>query len=305
MPKKIKKTLNYRRCMFNDQRFHPTLTNYLKKALLDLNTIESRSFPVGPKVLELRNWSEEAGNRLSFHIAGYTPGAQTTIAKRSPDAEQADVDTTDAPENHDFVEGDIHLHIYNNHLVFCGTNIHESYISKYLRKLLSVAFPDDNRAPSIALEKIAKVDMVKLIKKQGVKEVILSGALYEASMQAMEERTLIQKMLSATASSDDRLSDITEEESISARIVISKGRRDLGITQERLVAIGQNLIEEGEDDGWTIVTRHGERLKSNQILIREFRSFEPYGNTVFPDEAKSSLISFMNELDSSGVLENN
>ncbi|WP_272700892.1 hypothetical protein [Desulfovibrio sp. Fe33] len=303
---KIRRTLNYRRCQFADNGPAPTLESYLRRAIQSLPLVENRSFQLSAKTFESNEWDSHKQDGIYLHLNGYTPDATTALTSKNKNVALSEMDTDQAKDGFDFVEGDMNLRVRGNHLVFCSTHIHESYITRYLRTLFKEGLEDHDRACSLQLDKIAKVEQIRMIKEQGVKEIIINASIYEASMREIENADTRIGFFKALIETNQNLQDCQEEESISASITLKKGRkRDMEITQRRLQQIAEDILDEDEDGGWTIVTLNNQIIRSGEIIVRDFFNFEPYGNTILFREAKAALNTFLNELDAAGVLDNN
>lgn len=303
---KVKRTLNYRRCQFADERPAPTLETYIRQAIEVLPLVENRTFQLSTKTFESNECSSHDVNGIYLHLNGYTPDAETALTSKNKNVEASEMDTDQAKDGYDFVEGDMNIRIRGNHVVFCSTYVHESYMTRYFRTLLHEGLEDHNRPCSLRLDKIAKVEQVRLIKEQGVREVVLNASLYEASVRELDNAGTRLGLVKALIQSDANLQECQEEESISASISFKKGRKGgLEITQNRLQQMATNLLDEDEGGGWTIVTNNNQTIRSGEIVVRGFYNFEPFGNTIEFIEAKNALNDFLNELDASGVLDNN
>lgn len=306
MTQKAHRTLNYRRCQFLEHDpTKPTLQSYAHEALKRLSAIKDRSLDTATRTLEVDDWLPHNTDGLYLHLTGYTPDAKTALTSKDKSGQRNRMDTDKAKDGYDFVEGDSNILIRGNHLVFCSTVLHETTIAKYLKALFAASLDEADHAIAFSLEKIAKVSQVQMIKDQGIKRIILDSSIYEASMREMDASTR-WNLLGSMVKSNPTLAECQQDESLSARLVLSKGKKDMPITQQRLTKIGQSIIEEDEGEGgWTIVTKYDQTIRSGEIMIKESRAFEPYGNTIFQADARTELLAFMNELDAQGILDNN
>jgi hypothetical protein len=94
---------------------------------------------------------------------------------------------------------------------------------------------------------------------------------------------------------------------VKLEISFDQRRKGGELGRERLQAAAKSFLgapTEGDDDaGFTIVTGSGKRLTAAEIRVSDSRDFNPYGNSIFRIDAFEALLSYYEELEASGVLE--
>lgn len=80
------------------------------------------------------------------------------------------------------MDGDAFLYINGNDVCMCLTGLRDGSIREYLCDLFKKAALGDNAA-KFDLQKVANIDKIKMLHKQGVKEIELRATMFQATHQ--------------------------------------------------------------------------------------------------------------------------
>lgn len=305
------KTLAYRRAHFLVEGTGP-LEQHLIEAHKRLPNIENRTIGEGNQiVLECRNFSHKPDFGVFLHIAAYTPGEQASVVRRVHGVSSGELETAAAPEGCEFMDGDTMIFVAGDHVLLCSSTLHEKQSERYLTRIVDAA-KIATHAGNFELSKVANIDKVKLLKKQGVKSINLNSTLYSASLDHLE-RTTVSKSL-AGGIADQVLAifgknmnekELEKAENISVNLKLSFDSRKAGAAfgKEKLGAIADLMVNEDDNDGFTIETMTGEMVGPNDIILRKKIAMQKFGKTVYCQDAWRELEIYYFELKNGGLLE--
>jgi len=201
--------------------------------------------------------------------------------------------------------------VAGNHVLLCATNLHEKRAERYMIEIIEATGVAPREA-QFSLCRKADVDKIQLIRNQGVRSLNLGVSLFEATLDHME-RTTVKKRLGgglmdevkAMLSEDPELQEIDAAENLSAEIILKfdSRRKDKALGRQRVETLATRLIEDGEDEGFTIVTMEGEKIKGSDISLRKTVCLPKYGKSVFCGDAWRALEEYYYELQAGGLLE--
>ncbi len=306
MPEEKTRTLSYRRAIFLAPEADKTLADYLTKAKKKIPGLIKFTYDSG-LVLEERHHRHKPEVGHFLHIVAYTPGEQASIVPHIP----GDLCTAPPPEEADFLDGDIMVLIAGNHVTICANSLHEKKVERFLDKYFEVA-AIESVSRHFNLSKVANINKIKMIEKQGVKEISLDASLFDASIQYSERTTIRKKLggalldeVKALFRKDDGTSDIQESENLTAHLILKyDGRRkDIAVGRQRLEDISKKIVEEEEEEGFTIKTVSGETLRGNDIALRKSVKIDKFGKSVWYDQTWRELEAYYRELFHSGLLD--
>ncbi len=305
-----KKTLGYRKAEF----FVPvakTLEQYLSEAHTKLPDVTQRRVAMpGHLVLECRKHQNQASLGVFLHIAAYSPGEHASVVPMTSGTQPADVTTTPPPDQCEFMDGDIMALVVGNHVLLCSSNLHEKKAERYMVEVIDAAKIDTN-ASKFALSKKADVDKVRLIQSQGVKSINLNATLFDATLDHLERTTVRKRIggklmdeIKALILEDQDAAELEGAENLSAHVILKydSRRTDSTIGRQSIESLASQMIEDG-DDGFTIETLGGEKIKGTDITLRKTVSLPKHGKSVFCGDAWRALEQYYYELRDGGLLE--
>ncbi|WP_027390876.1 hypothetical protein [Chrysiogenes arsenatis] len=303
------RTLFYRRAVWSRSQ-----SNDLERIITDahqkLSNTENRTFPhrLG-KIQGLKYFLAENGG-IFLHIGLYRPNQPTSIIPQpSPQSPATDLSVCPPPDGHDYLSGDIFVLIKNNHVILCPSGVHESIATSYLSSVL-LSVDQHELAESYTVDPIVNTDNLRILNREGVKEIELSGALYSASVEHIE-RTTVQRKLFGSLAQEIRgmfASDVTPNgiENLNVRVTISfdSRKKESKLTAASRVAdIAKKIVaDEPEDDGFKIVTGKGNHLSARQMRVSEKVQLRLEGNTVVYNDVMNAVLAYMTTLQRDGTL---
>ena len=200
--------------------------------------------------------------------------------------------------------------VANDHVLLCSTNLHEKKAQRYMSRLIEKANPD-GEALNFALSRVADINKLKLIQTQGVKSVSIDATIFDASIDHLERKTTKKKItgslmdqVKAALFKDEQPDDLAAAENLSAHIVLTyDGRiKNKIFDKERIETMAKQLLDDNED-GFTIMTCKGEKIKGDQIALKKSVTLPKHGKSVYCKDAWNALEEYYFELRENGVLE--
>jgi hypothetical protein len=306
------RTLFYRRVIW-DGKATSDLQKLFAKAHSILKTTEQRTFQYNDIEIQGLKIKHNHDKGSLCHIASYFRGQPTSLVPDPSDKEETNTLVRNPPSKHNFMEGDIFFLLNGNHIVLCPSGVRESIAIAYIANVLQNAF-QEGAVPSYSIQPVADINKIKLLQQEGVKNIILSSSLYEASSDYVERKTVRETLLSSVAKefialfskdNDIDLKDIDKKENLSVRLVISYDSRKKGgdIGKRRINSVANKLINEGDTDGFLIETGTGKTVTSDEVRLSEKVQINVHGNSISRVDAWEKLDQYLYDLKSSGLLD--
>jgi hypothetical protein len=307
---KREKTVSYRRAEWlNDDPTSLNLGMCLKQAADTLKTVDERTIiRANGQQVRLVSMKPSKGGHL-LHFTADTPGeAASIVPKKAIIADEIQVGTAAPPADAEFMDGDAFLYVNQNDVCFCATGLRDSTIRHVLQDFFRLARIRKD-ADQFDLLKIANVNKVKLLQSQGVAEIELRSTLSVATVSYNRRKHQPQGILGAAAKQVKAIlgkeHDVTSD-ALRVMLTIKSDKRRLGIAlgEKRLKTLATSVINDQEnDDEYVIITKGGQRIGPNEILMRSTVMIDAIGKSVQRDKAWKELYSFYETLASSGALE--
>ena len=309
--KKKSRTLFYRRACWKPgvpearAGFQTLVASAHKKR----GSTEKRTFDYveASKIVGIR-WDERNDFFLG-HVAHFVPDQPTSLVPLPSTKKVDQTSEYPPPKGTNYLDGDLMFLVHEDHVVICTSGTTEAVLGGYLETLArEVGIP--SLAARVSLEPVAEVDVVNLLRDEGVKRIFLDSSLYEATLD-YEERTIrrrIFKKLSdeylALFAEDEDLSEISEKENVSVRLEIRfDTRKGDKIGRRRIEDTAKRIIDESEDEGFSIVTGSGKTIRPSEIRLSKQVKLKPSGNSVDVDDAWEKMMEYYADLQASGALE--
>ncbi len=167
--------------------------------------------------------------------------------------------------------------------------------------------------PLFTIEPVANLDKIELIREEEVKCIALNSTAYEASMEYNERRTVKKTLLKSVTDAlktvfeedpDEDLRTLGQHENLMVKLEISFDSRKKGgeIGQKRMQAAASTMVNDDDEDGFSIVTRQGSKLSADEVRISKKVVLDAYGNSISKDSARDALEEYMRELHETGVV---
>lgn len=314
------KKLYYRRATWEKQG-KTTLEAVLNEAHDTLTTVGHRTFqtPTG-EIKGARVHRSENG--LLLQIASYVPGEPTSTIDKNKSVKAATITAEPAPHGKDYLDGDIFVLVNGNHVILCPSGARETVATNYFIHALTKA-GKHKVATTLGLDKVAKTSKLKMIREEGVKEILLRSSLYEASLMQFDAKipsvsgfkALIAKQMERIFAKDPALSEISEIEnldiSLSIRFDGKEGRKRhedprFGVAgRDRLMKASERVLDEHEADdaeGFLIVTGANNQITADEVRVSDTVSIATLGKSLSHTDAWDKLTKYYDKLKGTGVL---
>lgn len=311
MPELKPYTLGYRRAEYlSPNGSNRLLEHDLVEAHQLRDTYDKRRIVVAQDlVLEGRHSRPRPdGGGLLVHLVQYGPGSHANIIPQSPRTDDAPVQMTPPPDDTDFMDGSLATLVSGNHVVFCAKGMRDSRFATYARRLFEeVGFPRE--AGQFELHKVADVDRLAVIHREGVRSVSLQASVFAASLQYLERREgkrgrggLLDGMRRVFERGDG-LQAAAEKENLRAIVELRFSKRQGGMLAQRTIqAIAEDMVSEDEPH-FVIETLSGEKITPEQIVVRKRANVRQHGKSFDHEHAWHELGEFFNHLRGAGALE--
>ena len=304
------KTLSYRRAEWLTPGVL-TLERCIRDAHLKLQTIAERTIVYGAHHVRSAKMKSVTSGGILMHITAEIPGDSTSVVPKISDrSSEFDLGTARPPSGGEWLTGDAFLYVRDDHVCMCTTDIHDGAVRYFLQLLFekSKLRKDSTR---FSLEKVADISKVKLLHRQGVKELELRATLFKATASYAKRKNAvvgvtgaIGKHLKAVAGKPN---DVTKD-ALRVELVLKVdrrlGQRNIAVGEKQIEFLAANVLQNRDkDDEFVIVTGTGERITRDEIFVRSKVRIESDGKTVNCDKAWEELLEFFGRLYDTGVLE--
>jgi hypothetical protein len=230
-------TLAYRRALYLGENGANRLFEHdLAEAHRLRPTSDQRRLTIAADVvLEGRHSSVRAGGGMFVHVVQYGPGSHANVIPHLIGAQEAPVQMTPPPDGTDFMDASVAALVSGNHLVFCAKGMRDARFATYAKGLFEmVGFPKE--ATQFELHKVANLDRLATIHRDGVRSVSLEASIFAASLQYLERRAArragsgLLDGLSRVFERDDGLAAAAAGEDRQTRVELRFNKRKGGLS---------------------------------------------------------------------------
>jgi len=317
MPAKREKVLSYRRAEWfaiTDL----TLEKCLRDAYKARKNISERTIFVGDQCIKTVKTRDVQAGGLLVHITSEVPGeAASVVPKADAKTTELDLKAEQPTAEGEWLDGDAFLFVKNDHVCMCSTEMRDGAIRQYLFEIFKKAkLPED--AIKFELLKVADMSKIKMLHKQGVKELEIRATMFKASAD-YEKRKANATGLPGFVSRQVRAligkpNDVTPDGLrvfLSIRTDRRYGPKALALGESRIEALAADVVKhqpkEGDKDkkyyDYVIKTGTGQRITPDEIFMKTTVTIESDGKTVRCDKVWKELTKFFEDLEESGALE--
>lgn len=301
MSKSRPKTMHYKTVASNDKKF-----NYqalVSDVLIKMPTMVKRTIIIGEKTIQCIKLKRSPVNGIYIHLTSFIEGEQaSTIVKANQDT---DLSVASAPEGEEFMDGDIHILISNNDLLFCSSgSSRENIIKDYFDSLCEEA---SMSRPEYVVKTPVRSQILKML-HSGVKGINLNAHATASALEKLNESSSrylqpVKKIVEALTLKERTLEEIGGLDGLMFGIHInSKGRIDPDSDAQTVMQEAGKGIIEDEIDGFSIETRDGSKITHDSISYKHKKYFEKFGKTIVRSHAWDALTEFRNKLVEQGVI---
>ena len=299
------KTLHYCRAVWFVDTNLKTLESYIREAHQKLKTVGARKFQRddGQYLKGLRFQEKKDGGGYFLHVIAETPGDHASTVTTADDTKDAsDVDTVPPPNGKEFMDGDVFAFIKGDDTCICSTALRDSSFYVFLLELFKKAKLED-KSDKFELQKVANVDKLKMIKKEGVKEIDIGATLFDASVKYINRKDgmgvfgTVAEHLRAIFKDDGQ----PKEDSLKVQIsIVTDGRmKGQPVGEKRMTTLAEELIN--GDEPYSILTKADQRITPSEVYVRTRVPIERFGKSVKRAKAWNELDSFYRRLHANGV----
>lgn len=315
MSKKYK-WLSYRRAAFptiNGEDNSYSLESYLLLALSRLPIIEQRRMDIQGRRLEALS-HEHTNEGVFIHYSLCTPGEEMSVVTSDNGLQQVDSQTLVAPDGMEYQDGDGMALIKGNDVVLCPNNLHENTHRLFFCQLFQKAGLAQ-RSYAVELRKVGKWSALRRIQEYGVKSFDVDASMFAATLMGnnpnsqgrLRTRFLgnVAEIFQAYFRQGNDFEQVDRQQSLQVSIKLNTKGRFVPEVVKSQMAVMSELIFDQEESGYTIELRNGEKITPQEVTVRKRIRLQPYGKSVFKQDAWSALMTFMSELRTDGTLDQN
>jgi hypothetical protein len=248
MAEKRKKTLNYRRAEWLDDRpGGATLESCLRDAHNALKTVEDRTVirDLGQCIRSAKKHAPRDGG-IFVHLIADTPGERASvIPKMKTGVQEVEVGTAAPPDDSEFMYGDAFLYVRDDHVCICSSGMRDGAIRLFLYEFFTKA-KLGKHSNKFELLKTPKLDKLRMLNSQGVKEIALRASVYKATAQYERRKANTSGVLRKIAT--HILSVVgAEKEDLDDRLCVELVIKTDGRSRKNL-SLGEQRIEDMATD---------------------------------------------------------
>lgn len=320
-----KRTVYYFRCQYKNHlriEINDDLEQMVVNSWNKLNTARKRIFIAGNDKSTVGMFLKRNKVRFKegnfdctlFTIGIFEAGASAnTILQPTEDHDALEADTIDAPEFSEYLDGEAFVCIYKNHIVCSPTStLRNSTIQNFISSLLSKG-GYENESNLIDIHQIANINKINQIKSEGVKTLTINASLFLESFEHKKDKKIqpatfaektyeyLSKVTDLFAI-DDTDEELNELDHLNTKLVINLDKRK-GIDTEALEKAAKDLIQKEDLDGYAIITKEGNRITNDQIVLKSDVYVAPNGKSVKRENVFGELKKAIEKYNKEGVLE--
>jgi len=143
-------------------------------------TVGERQVEIDGQVLQVRNLETRDGSSM-IHLVAYTPNDEIAVVPDADDVETADLILAEAPDETEFLDGEIMFLINDNNVGICRCGIGEGKLYLYVEELARRAGYDTANL-AFRLYPRADVDKMAQVMREGVHRLSMNALANEISI---------------------------------------------------------------------------------------------------------------------------
>ena len=288
MTKKAYHSLSYLRAQ-TSQSHVTTLQEDLIGVLEALPDVDMRTVEYAGKILTGTILEKRDGMLLLQFVASI-PGEQaSTLPTQSSGKRQIKLETMDAPEGHDFSNGDLICLIVDNDVFVCASAMRDTMLYPFLVQLFKKQDKDVLAEDwNLVLLRGAQKNAVRHIQEHGIKSLQLmatTNAMSLSSYSAQKDGNILQRFF---ASDTPLLENVKAS---NARVCLSISRTRGSRADFAWLEAEAHTAFSGDVD-YMIKTMDNYVITPANMIIRQRKQFDAHGQSVFLDEAVQKLKEF-------------
>ncbi len=304
MAKKKDVNIHYLRVVTIPENAELNLQNMAASAHRQLSNLEERTIDRGDKRYSCLH-CEEHNEGLLLNISVCTPDEPANTIPKPNTQPVAEPSLVVAPEDADFMDGDAHVLLWNNHVLICSLRSRPTMLKAYLDAIfsdLSIEFPEYYFAPAAPAQALRALN-------EGIKRIDVFAAAYVAQLSEINDanRGFFANIGLAAIQAEKPLADALEHNTTHAKVTVSvqqSGRLEqTSETQRELLSLAHGLVGAEEYTPYCIITKRNSRITPDMLQRKAKIRMEPFGKTVFRNEAWSALVQQKQEWQQEGLFD--
>ena len=302
MSKKKDVNIHYLRVVTVPENADFNLQNTAITAHRQFCNLEERTIDRGDKRYSCLH-CEEHQEGLLLNVSVCTPDEPANTIPKPNDQSVVAPSLIVAPENADFMDGDVHALLWDKHVLICSVRSRPALLKAYLDAIFSGIEAD---IPEFFLAPAAPAQALRAL-SEGIKKVDIFAAAYAAQLSQINDsqKGFFANLGLATIGAEKPLSTALEQKDTHAKVMVSvqqSGKINQNSeTQRELAKIAQNLIESSEYTPYCITTKKNSRITPDMLQRKAKIRLEPFGKTVFRSDAWAALVRQKSEWQSEGL----
>ncbi len=210
-------------------------------------TVGERRVQSEGQIIELRHSDEDIDGNQLLHLVAYTPDDRISIVPRADDVAAADLALIDAPENSEFLDGELMVLVRENDVSLCRSGISENALITFVQ-LLGERSGQVGVNCSFGLMKRADMDKLELIRRDGIKHISMNALAHAASVDHVERVSVKQRFLGsvvdelkALAGMEGEIPDEAENLKVEVLFTFDK-RNGTELDQRELAELAEQVL---------------------------------------------------------------
>lgn len=302
MGKKKDVSIQYLRVVSIPEAVDFNLQNLAVTAHKQLSNLEERTIDRGEKRYSCLH-CEEHKEGLLLNISVCTPDEPANTIPKPNTQAIVEPSLIVAPENADFMDGDAHALIWDKHVLICSLRSRPTLLKAYLDAIfsdLTIEVPEYFLAPAAPAQALRALN-------EGIKRVDVFAAAYAAQLSQINDanKGFFANLGLATVGAEKPLAAALEQKDTHAKVTVSvqqHGKLEQNSeTQRELAKLAQGLIAAEEYTPYCIITKKNSRITPDMLQRKAKVRLEPFGKTVFRNDAWAALIQQKAEWQNEGL----
>jgi hypothetical protein len=262
--------------------------------------VPQRRVESGGQVIEARNVDGVNPGTTLLHLVAYTPDEQMPgVPNAARNAASADLILLEAPDDVEFLDGQLMAFIRENDVLLCKDGLGEAALVAYA---LGLARRNGMDTASLAfhLMKRADIDKIEMIRRDGIKSVSMNTVAHQTSVDHVERHNVRERItgrvideLKAVLGMADEVPEDVENLKVEVLFTFDK-REGTVVDQRQLVDLAERMVN--EDDGFSIETLSGKTLRAEDVILSKPIRLPAFGKSVHHADAWVALADFYAEL---------
>lgn len=218
------------------------------------------------------------GKPVLLHLVRYTPGQGAATLNPDPEGREDDGGAQQPPKGREFKAGECFVLVKDANVLFCANGLTAAAFRVYAQQMFIACALDEQVVP-FELKPAADLNRLSIIRERGVSSIQLGSVAFEASRKLLPSdaslgRSLLKSVsdqVSALIARDDTVSEQRALEDLIVNVQLKlQGNSQADIEAQRSIdEIAVKMVQEDQDEGFTIITRDGNRLTDLSVKLHK------------------------------------